>query len=486
MAALQLAFDVLARDKASKTLKDIGDNADTLGGKLGGIGKASKAAVGGAATAGIAVFGAALVQGVKDAASFETLAKKTEAVIKSTGNTAGISVQGVQDLAASLESVSGIDEEQIIDSQNVLATFTKIRNAGPDKIFDEAAEAALNMSVALGTDLSGATLQVGKALNNPIAGLSALGRAGVQFTTQQKEQIKAMVAAGDTMGAQKVILGELETQFGGAAEAAGSGFSGSMARLQDAVGDAFREIGMQLLPVLTDLAEWLAENLPGAIERFKSGLEKVSGFMDRNVIPVLEVMGDVLLTIARFIDDPVIPAIQTLIGWIQTIATTVGEVVTTVSGGVRDIVSFFTGLPDRLGQAAGDIFGFLRNAFTNAVNFIIDIWNGLDFTVPSFEVFGQTVGGFTIGLNDIDRISTASAGTNRGGLRQLHTGGMVTARGIAPLRSDEVLAKLQIGETVVPKSGLPGSGRGDTIFNINEAQHYGPDDLLRAAAARLA
>ena len=47
---------------------------------------------------------------------------------------------------------------------------------------------------------------VGKALNDPLKGLTALSRIGVQFTAQQQEQIKAMVEVGDVAGAQKIIL----------------------------------------------------------------------------------------------------------------------------------------------------------------------------------------------------------------------------------------------------------------------------------------
>lgn len=506
MAALQLAFDVLARDKASKVLDDIGGKADTLGSKLGGVGGAAKTALAGGAAAGVGLLGAAMVQGVKDAVSYETLQKKTAAVIESTGNAAGISVKGVQELAGELESMSGVDEEEIINSQNVLATFKRISNNGPGDTFDEAAKAALNMSVAMGTDLKGASLQVGKALNDPIKGLSALGRAGVQFTAAQKEQVKAMMEAGDVAGAQKVILGELETQFGGAAEAAGSGFAGSLARLQDALGDSFREIGEALLPVLTDLAEWLAENLPGAIERARSFFKDASVVIKEDVLPVLNdiwtVIRDdvipVLQDMADFFVNTVIPKMQEVATFITddvvpvitTIATTIAEVVTTVGEKVDAIVTFFAGLPGRIGEAAGDVWGFLRDSFVGVLNFIIRAWNGLDFKLPSFDgltIAGQTVipgwEGPTLGLPTIPLIGTGASGPNRGGLRTMHMGGTVTPWGVEPLRSDEVMAKLQVGETVLPR----GSGLGATHnWYINEAQHYGPDDLLRAAAARLA
>jgi hypothetical protein len=63
-----------------------------------------------------------------------------------------------------------------------------------------------DMSVALGQDMSSSAIQLGKALNDPIKGVSALQRVGVSFTASQKEQIKTLVQSGRTMDAQKLIL----------------------------------------------------------------------------------------------------------------------------------------------------------------------------------------------------------------------------------------------------------------------------------------
>ena len=269
MAGRNVQFDIIANDKASRTFDKVGAEAERTGGRLGKLGGAAKVAglaIGGAAVGGVLAFGAALTQGVKDAAAYQDLAARTANVLKQTGNVAGTSVAGVQELAGKLESLSGVDEELIINSQNVLATFTSIRNVGKDRIFDQATASALDMSVALGTDLQGATILVGKALNDPLKGITALSRSGVSFTKQQKDQIKAMVEAGDTMGAQKLILGELNKEFGGAAKAAGQGFNGSLARLKDTIGDTFRNLGTKLLPKITELANWLnAKGVPAVI-----------------------------------------------------------------------------------------------------------------------------------------------------------------------------------------------------------------------------
>src|SRR5436190_1026858 len=81
--------------------------------------------------------------------------KATEAVLKSTGNAAKVTAQQVSDLAGRLSELSGVDDEVIQSGENVLATFTSIRNEvgkGND-IFDQATASALDMSAALGQDL---------------------------------------------------------------------------------------------------------------------------------------------------------------------------------------------------------------------------------------------------------------------------------------------------------------------------------------------
>jgi hypothetical protein len=288
-------FVFLGDDKtAGRTMDQLARKSDTLGSRLSGFGKTAAIALGTVAAGGVFALGAAFTQGVKDAASFEVLTRKTAAVIASTGNVAHISVDGVKALAASLESMSGVDEELIINSQNVLATFTKVRNEvgrGND-IFDQGTRAALNMSVALGTDLASSTIMVGKALNDPIRGITALRRAGVQLTTAQEDQIRAFTEAGDVMSAQKIILGELETQFGGVAEAAGDTFTGRVARAKDAFGDLFREIATRALPVLGDVADWVST----------TGIPKLDDF-------------------ANFVSDDLVPTISDAFGTVKDVIT---------------------------------------------------------------------------------------------------------------------------------------------------------------------
>lgn len=372
MASLALAFDILARDKASKEFDKVSKSASLTGSKLDNLTnrglKGLAVGAGVAAAGGIAALGAALVTGVKDAASYQKLADQTAAVLKSTGNVAHQSVKGIQARAASLESLSGVDEETIIHGQNVLATFTNVRDGvgkGND-IFNQATTAALNMSSALGTDMQGSAIQLGKALNDPVKGITALSRVGVSFTEDQKKQIAAMVKAGDTMGAQKLILGELNKEFGGAAKAAGQGFEGAMARAQDAVGDAFRAIGQKLLPTVTKLADYVAKNAGPAIDKF-------GDFLSTHIAPAI---GVVVGKIGDFIEAFKFGDEWESHSWVESLAVQIRGLVdgfkngTGAGGLIRDALK-------KLGDVVVSVTGFLSRHGTAVQVVVAALLGGL-------------------------------------------------------------------------------------------------------------
>jgi phage-related minor tail protein len=179
-----------------------------------------------AGLAGLAVGAAGLAGAVKDSIGEYREAQKvgaqTNAVIKSTGGAAGVSAKHVGDLATAISKKAGIDDEAIQSGENLLLTFKGVRNEvgkGND-IFDQATQTITDMSVSLKQGLKPSAIQVGKALNDPVKGITALGRVGVQFTEGQKKMIAGLVKSGDTLGAQKIILKELKSEFGGSAAAA--------------------------------------------------------------------------------------------------------------------------------------------------------------------------------------------------------------------------------------------------------------------------
>jgi phage-related minor tail protein len=222
LANLALIFDLIARDNASGAFRDVGNAAERAGTQGQNFG--SRIA-GGVKLAAAGLLGAGLIEGFKSlydaAAESAKVAARTTNVLQTTGGVAGVTAKQVGALATSISNKSGVDDEAIQSGENLLLTFTKVRNeAGRgNDVFNQATSIITDMSVALGEDMSSASIQVGKALNDPIKGVTALQRAGVSFTESQKDQIKTLVETGHTMEAQKIILGELTTEFGGAAEA---------------------------------------------------------------------------------------------------------------------------------------------------------------------------------------------------------------------------------------------------------------------------
>ena len=256
---------------------------------------AAKIAAVGLAGASVAAFKFA-GDSLAEAREAQKIGAQTDAVIKSTGKAAKVTARDIGNLSGRLSEMAGIDDEIIQNGANVLLTFTKIRNEAGEgnKVFDRATAAALNMSVALGSDLSSASIQVGKALNDPEKGVTALGRAGVQFTDQQKDQIKTLVDSGRQLDAQKMILRELDTQFRGSARAQAT----ESDKLTVAWGNFKEEVGTSLIPVMDDLATLLQEKgIPAARDFFgwvkDTGIPAVKDFKDE-VTPVAEKVGELV------------------------------------------------------------------------------------------------------------------------------------------------------------------------------------------------
>ena len=142
---------------------------------------------------------------------------KVAQAIKQTGGAAKLSYTELRDEADKLKGLTLFDDDKILnDATAQLLTFTNI--AGDN--FKRAQIAAMNLSTVLDGDLKSASIQVGKALNDPVMGLKALSRSGVQFSAEQTALIKSLAETNHLAEAQTIILNELDHQYGGQAEAA--------------------------------------------------------------------------------------------------------------------------------------------------------------------------------------------------------------------------------------------------------------------------
>jgi len=271
MASVGLKVDSRDVRTASGDLDRFAGAGDRAGGSAGraqgafaGMGKglAVAAASALAAVVSIAALSSQLNRFIDATVTNEKAQAQLGAAIASTGGAAGKSVADLNRHAAALQKVTNFGDETINAMQGLLLTFTQIKG---DQ-FDAATKATLDLATAMGTDLNSAALQVGKALNDPVLGMTALARSGIQFTEAQKEMVKGMVDANDTIGAQTIILAELERQFGGSAEAARNTLGGALASLRNAFGDLFELSGPG------------SENLRASIERLTTAVANPAFF----------------------------------------------------------------------------------------------------------------------------------------------------------------------------------------------------------------
>lgn len=351
--ARQMNASTKALDKFSK-----GESrAFKAGAQIGtGIKNAGKIAA-----VGIAALTSQVALGLDSLIELEKAEAQTAAVLKSTGGAAKISAAEVTRLAEKYEALNAtIGDEFIRAGENMLLTFTNIRG----KAFEPALQAILNMNTALGKGPEGLTstaIQVGKALNDPAKGITALRRVGVAFTESQVKKIKALQKEGKLYEAQKIILAELNKEFGGSFAAQGDTTAGKVAKFTDAIDDLQRSLATALLPTVSNVADALSEFLadPAVVrgaeelgaeigkmfskENIQSGITALRGIFNtaREVAPVVAAAAK---TMGGFISAAV-RAFQSLPPEIQNLAIAgfavnklTGGLVTNIGGGLLSAV----------------------------------------------------------------------------------------------------------------------------------------------------
>jgi hypothetical protein len=338
-----------AVSNVSKSLTGISKTANTVTQNVAKGFSSIKGAVAGAVAAlGVTVgFGAMM-----DAAnSSQKATLQLQAVLKSTGGVAGVTQQAAENLALGLSSVTTFSKNAVEGSESLLLTFTKIGAS----VMPQATETVLNMATALGEDTKSAALQLGKSLQDPISGISALHRVGVNFTEQQKEQIKTMMKAGDVASAQGVILKELGTEFAGSARNASQSFSGEMTIVSNKVIDAMSGIGLSLMPTIQSI-------LPKLID----GIGNVTNFITTHQ-PDIQKLASTISNVGQAMLTDVTPAAKTLFSLITDHGTAAKNIVLSLGAAfvgfkaISGTISVVKGVKDAI-DGAGKAVNFLKES----------------------------------------------------------------------------------------------------------------------------
>jgi hypothetical protein len=279
-----------------------------FGALKGNLAQAGKVIAGvGVALTGLAVAGVGLAKIGEEAATSNARITKIAESMGLFGAEAGAVSKRLQDLAKQTALSTGVDIDSIKATQAKMLTFKELARSANvvGGEFDRATKAAINLAAAGFGEAETNAVQLGKALQDPIKGITALARSGVTFTDQEKAKIKTLVESNKTLEAQQLILSAIETQVGGVAEAT--------ANASDKINQAFKifgqELGVLLLPIF----------------------EKITSAISDKLLPKLqEVLPKVVATITDALDsvdfDKLADDIGNSIGWLVENGATILKV----------------------------------------------------------------------------------------------------------------------------------------------------------------
>lgn len=314
-----------------------------------------------------------LKSAVEAAAKGEDNFKDLQQTIKSTGGAAGYSADQIRSMAKEISSQTTFTTGEVMKGQNMLLTFTNIQG----DVFKQASGAMMDMAQKFKSDAPQVAIQLGKALNDPVKGITALTRVGVSFTEQQKGQIKAMVQAGDVAGAQKVILGELNKEFGGQAQAATETYNGQLKQMSNNMNSVKSTIGSVLLPYLTQIAKHLND-----------GAQSLANFASKHKNVIAAVLS-VTAVLGTFIGGAgVLQKVLGVLGpTIKGLNSTIGDMILPIIAVIGAItvltlayMNNWGGMRDKTNEIINFIKPLILNAFNEVVAWFKTNWPAIKAT----------------------------------------------------------------------------------------------------------
>jgi hypothetical protein len=269
-----MSLTVKIRGDAShfdKTIKGVTSKVKSYGGALKAVGMGVAGAGAAIAAAGAAA-GALAYKITLIGEAANTSRARLNQIVKSMGtfgDESGIVSERISKLADDQARLLGVDNQTIRMTQSKLATFKELLETADETggAFDRATMAAVNMAAAGFGAAETNAVQLGKALNDPVKGITALARSGITFTAQEKEKVKVLVESNQMLKAQDMILGAIEKQVGGAAAATADGTS----RMKESFAQLIQAFAMPFSQAF--------QNLPMMMEGgFESMRDKASTF----------------------------------------------------------------------------------------------------------------------------------------------------------------------------------------------------------------
>lgn len=223
----QVKFEVSATDTATKVFRQVGAGAQALQKNYDDLKHTFEAVAAGVGIKKI----------IDEAAEWERASNRLTAVLRATGNSAGLTRMQLDEMGHSLSKSTPFNAIDIGNAQANLLKFGNIHGS----VFREALKLSADYAAFTGGNVTEATQAIGRALADPVNGLKALQREFGNLTFTQKEYIAQLEAQGRTEEAQIAILDIVRNKIGGVAAGANTGLTGLLAlasKAWDQVGEA--------------------------------------------------------------------------------------------------------------------------------------------------------------------------------------------------------------------------------------------------------
>jgi phage-related protein len=429
-------------------LKKSLDESESRLGKFGsGLAKFGVAAGAAFAAAGAAavVMGKQLIAAGEAAATSNARIEQITTSMGLFGDEAGKVTDRLVKLAEKTALQTGVDQNAIKATQAKLLTFGELAKSA-DEVggqFDRATQAAIDLAAAGFGQATENAVQLGKALNDPVKGISALARSGVTFTESEKARIETLVAANKESEAQVLILEAIEKQVGGTAVATANASD----KIRVAFSQVQERLGQALLPVFERFSTFLIDTVFPVMERIgnraipviRKAIERLVSIIRSVATPVLDLFRLAFDRVRQVVENnsESIQKIQRYFGNLVTlIRDKIAPIVINVLGGAfkfifQNIFPFlldglfkFMGVMADVGSFVIKIAGTILDAFTaiangiiDAINFVIRQMNripgvniseisGVSFTLPSFGGEAPKPSGF---MGSPDRLPSGGA-----------------------------------------------------------------------------
>jgi hypothetical protein len=421
-----------------------------------------------AAVIGLTALTGMAVSAVRAAEEAQVANDRLDAVAKSM-NLFGSQTEKVTDrlkeFAEANERSIAVDADIIKATQAKLLTFKNLALTADEVggAMDRATLAAIDLAAAGFGEAEQNAVQLGKALQDPVKGITALARSGVTFTEQEKEKIKTLVETGKVLEAQDLILSAIETQVGGTAEATATGsakMSLAFLAMQDALGEALMPVFEALVPLVTDFFGWVGDNigvitaLAAVFATLAVAILAVNFALNAN--PIVKV-----ITLIAFLVAGVVLLIDYLVnlygGWdklFKDIATWLVGFVAGFRNAINAIGGFFSDVFNGLGNIAKGALNGILGFIEGYINFIINGVNGLLTLINNVLGAGKAIG-INVQIPTIPKVT----------IPRLADGGIVMPQ------PGGVLANIGEGgqaEAVIPLNRLGDfTGKGGNTYNIN-------------------